>query len=360
MDLLPMNMSPEKGKLQGAEKYFGYVVAAAGFVGFLFLAKYLFPIITSAIMTTQDMVWAAIKLAATVVATLGVVVVIWKMRHIVSYWFNVMVKLTWTAMIEANPIAGMKYSYDRWMNQADELNKTIVLLAGREKLIKDKINSRSKEASNYFAAGLKAQEMAKEAEGEEDRYDLSNAASSNAIMAQRRKESIDVFMPRLKTIQAALNFSTKLHKAWSNGLKLLKDDIEVKEEDLDDLKTIAGAFETAQSIISGNTNERAIYEEAVKAYGKQISDYVGKCKRFTEMAKDYALNVDVQNAIDTDKGNKFLNEYDIKQFEAELDYNKLLMASPSRSKLSMGQSSNQFRDALDNTTVSHSRFDQLP
>lgn len=338
---------PKEGsKLKGGEKYFGYLVATGLFFGFIMLAKYLFPIITSAIVNTTDMVWAALKLVAVVVLTGGVLVALWKGRNLISYWFNVLIKYLWTASIEANPIAGMKYAYQKWMNQNDEVNDTIKILEGREKLIKDKMNQRSTEAERYFAAGLKAKEMSEKSEGDEAQ-DLIDTANTNAAMAQRRKESMDIFIPKLQTIQSALNFLRNLHKAWEKGLKNLKDDIQIKEEDLADLKTIAGAFSKAQAIISGNTNERIIYEESIKAYGNQLNMFVGQCKRFTEQAKDYAMNVDVQNAIEADKGKKFLSDYNMEKFRAELDYTKVLATSPKRGQLQMSQASNQFQKSLD-------------
>lgn len=348
-NLLPT--STQKGKLQGSEKVFGYFIAAAGIGGLLYLMYYIFPLITVAITNTTDMVWAAVKLAVAVVLPLIVIVTIWKNRNMISYWYNILIKLAWKAMIEANPIAGMRYSYDKWLNQADELNETVSTLEAKKSLLKGKMETRRKEANNYFQAGLKAKEMANKSEGE-DADDLNNTANSNAIMAQRRRESIEMFLPRIQMIDSALDFSKKLHKSWTNGLALLKDDIEIKEDDLSTLKSVAGAFETAKSIINGNTNERAIYEEAVIAYGKQVSDYVGKCKRFTEMAKDYAVNIDVQNAIEADKGQKYLETYDSKTFAELTDYTKILEASPSRSKISMAQSANQFSRSMDNPAVS--------
>lgn len=349
-----------KGKLTGSAKGFGYIIAAAGIGAIIWFLYYIAPVITTAILNTTDLLWASVKLAALAVAVIGAIVIVWKNRNMISYWYNVLIKWTWTQMIESNPIAGMRYAYDKWQRQADELNKTIELLEGREQLITAKMDKRQKEAKSYFEAGLKAKEMAGKATGEEA-DDLSDAANANAQMAQRRKESIDVFLPRLKTIQSALTFSKKLHEAWTRGLKLLKDDINIKEEDLQDLKTIAGAFETAQSIISGNTNERGIYEESVKIYSRQISEYVGKCRRTTELLKDYAVNVDVQNAVEVDAGQKFLNEYDLQKFSAELDYKKLLDASPSRAKISMGQSVNQFQKAMEipDSAPSFNKFGDL-
>jgi len=357
-NLIPTTQS--KGKLQGGEKYFGYFVGAAAIGALLYAMYFLFPVITAAITNTTDMIWAAVKLAATVVITIGTVVLIWKNRNMVSYWYNIFIKLAWKAMIDANPIAGMRYAYDKWLEQKEELNVTITTLESKKALLKQKMEKRRNEANSYFEAGLKAKELAESSEGV-DAEDLNEKANSNAIMAQRRKESLDIFLPRIQMIESALDFSKKLHKSWTNGLALLKDDIDIKEDDLSVLKSIAGAFETARSIVSGNTNERAIYEEAIVAYGKQVSDYVGKCKRFTEMAKDYAVNIDVQNAMDADKGQKYLEVYDAKSFSELTNFNKVLDASPSRKKLTMAQSTNKLSNALDTpATQSYTDFTALP
>ena len=350
-NLFPKGDAP-KSKLQGSEQVFGYIIGMAAIGALLYLMYYLFPIITTAITNTTDLIWATVKLAAAILVPLVAVVVIWKNRNMISYWYNVLIKLTWKAMIEANPIAGMQYSYDKWMKEAEALNDTITTLQSKKTLLMGKMEKRRQEANSYFEQGLQAKSMAEKSTGE-DAVNYSDSASSNAIMAQRRQESIEIFLPRIKMIESALEFSKQLYKTWVKNLALLKDDIEIKQDDLSVLKSVAGAFETARSIVSGNTNERAIYEEAVIAYGKQVSEYVGKCKRFTEMAKDYAVNIDVQNAMEADKGQKYLSVYDAKTFAELTDYNKILKASPSRSKVTMAQAASNFSENIESAGVSN-------
>jgi hypothetical protein len=348
-NLLNSGTTTQKGKLQGGEKYFGYFVGIALIFAFGYILYHYGEMIIHTIKN-------GVILALWVGGTLAVVITLWKLRNIISYWWSILIKLAWKSMIEADPISAMRYAYNKWVREAETLNDTVIELESKEAELKRTLAENEQEANTYFSAGKKAKEMAGKLQGEEA-TDLTEEATANSIKAQRRAQSIKILIPRLETIQRALDYCKKLHKNWVRGLDLLNDDIKVKEADLANLKSVANAFRTAKSIIDGNSNDRVMYEEAVLQYGKKVSAYVGECKRFTEQAKNWAVNQDIQTAIETDEGLRLLEMSDDK-FKELTNFSALLQDTPTREKVSMAQSSNEFVKSLEKPTVNKD-FDYL-
>ena len=347
---------PSKGKLVGSEKIFGNIIGIAGIVAIIAFLFYIAPVLTKAFNNGVDLIGAGLTFALSIGIPLVILVFVWKNRNMFTYAYNIAIKYVWKSMIEANPIAAMENAWDNWSKQAENLNKTITLLESKEKEVQNKMEQKRKEANQYFKEGKKAQALAVEAD-ETLKDDFKDTALSNSIMAQRRKDTIDILKPKLETILAAKEYCQKIYKGWRRDLALLKDDIDCKKDDLSILKSISGAFDTAKSIIDGNSNERAQYEEAVSAYGKKVADYVGKCKRFTEQAKDWVMNKEIQSAIETEEGQKFLEMYDEVKFNELTDFNTLRKDSPKRG--SIAESSNRLQESLDNP-MNFKGFDDLP
>lgn len=322
-----------------SQKYLGYAVWAA-LTGLLLYVLYNWaPYITKALTN-------GIYLILATVGFIFLLWLFWEFKGFLSYWAEVISRWVWKSMIEADPISGMRYAYSKWARDTENINTSVIELESKESELKDKLAKNEREANSYFAAGKKAKEMAGKAEGDEA-ADLSDNATANTIKASRRKETIEILLPRLQLIQKALDFQKKLYKSWMRGLDLLKDNIDVNEETLADLKSIANAFRTAQSIVNGNSNERATYEMSVAAYSKKVNAYVGECKRFAEQAKTWSVNQDIQTAIESDESNRMLEMYDEAKFKELTNFSALLDSSPQRVKKTMAQSSNEFTTALD-------------
>jgi hypothetical protein len=330
----------------GSEQVMGYIVA----LGLLFGVGYGLYIILPFLITliTNIAIFVGMTVALSVLAY-----VIISNRKMISVGYQIIIKKVWKALINSNPIAIMEIQYDNWARQKEKLNQNIITLkASREELVaimddnKDVANTKFKEAQ-------KAQELATERNSPE----YTRQANNNAIKAQRRVESNKMFLPKLQAIETALNYCQRVFDSWTGDLELLKDDINMKKRDLKVLSRTNGVFEMAKSYISGNSNERVMYEEATQAYAEQVSMYVANIKRFTDQTKDWVFSKDIQEAINTEEGQKYLSMYDETSFNKLTDFRNLM---EDNNNVTFVEASNKMGNLEASTFIkSNTNFDQL-
>jgi hypothetical protein len=343
-----METTGQKKVWTGSERVIGYLIALALLIG---VGRGLYLILPSLIALVTNLA----TFLALVFGILLVCYVIISNRKMISIGYQIIIKKIWSALINSNPIAIMEIQYDTWSKQKDKLNENIITLQATEENLLVEMKDNQKFAQDKLKEAKKSQEMAGEGENKDKGY--ANKATTNAILAQRRVKTNQELAPRLKAIQTALNYCKRVFDAWENDLLLLKDDINLKKKTLKTLSETNSVFDMAKSYINGNSNERIMYEEANQAYAEKVSSYVANIKRFTEQTKDWVYNKDIQDAIETDEGNKFLSMYDEDTIGQLTDFRTLL---DNPEETTFVQASNNMEKMEASTfTRSNTNFDQL-
>lgn len=104
-----------------------------------------------------------------------------------------------------------------------------------------------------------------------------------------------------------------LSKMYTNSEILLEDtedQVKVKEQERDAIRAGHSAMSSAMSIIKGDTDKRAMFDQAMESIADDVSNKVGEMERFMEMSSDFMDSVDLQNGVFEEKGLKMLEEYE--------------------------------------------------
>lgn len=309
------NSTGQKKVWTGSERVMGYIVALAIFGAIGYGLYYILPFLIT--LVTNVIIFGALVIGTGLLCW-GV----WANRKMISTAYQIIIKKIWKAMINSNPIAIMEIQYDTWLKQHEKLGLNInTLRASEEELL-----AIMEENKDFAQEKFKIAQMAKEIneKGEKTGQNYGNQATKNAILAQRRVESNKMFLPKLEAIRTALNYCERVYSAWTDDLELLKDDINEKKRNLKVLSRTNGVFEMAKSYINGNSNERIMFDEANEAYAERISMYVANIKGFVAQSKDWVYNKDIQDAIATEEGQKFLSMYDETSFNQLTDFRSLM------------------------------------
>jgi hypothetical protein len=275
---------------------------------------------------------------------------------IISNWsyfilrYQVFIKKLWKNLVNSDPITIMEIQYSKWNKELLKLNKYITVMMGAKNELEIKMNDNEKVANKSFTEAKKAEEMIKEGKGDAEKLKMMSYKSG--IIAQRRLDSNNTFIPRLKAIDVALVYVKKLESNWRADLELLKDDINQKKSDLKVLKSTASALDAAKSIINGNPNERALFEMANESYAEKLSSYVAEIKRFTEQAENWVYSKEIENAVMEDKSDKLLSLYNEETFKQLTDF-RSLMEKDDNVKISFSNVSNKMFKSMD-------EFNKLP
>ena len=90
----------------------------------------------------------------------------------------------------------------------------------------------------------------------------------------------------------------------------IEDQIELKDQERKAMMASHSAMKSAMSIIKGDTDKRAMFDQALEAIADDVSGKVGEMERFMEMSEDFMSSVDLQNGIFEDKGMEMLEKWE--------------------------------------------------
>jgi len=106
-----------------------------------------------------------------------------------------------------------------------------------------------------------------------------------------------------------------LSKMYTNSEILLEDTVDqvkVKEQERKAIRASHSAMSSAMSIIKGDSDKRAMFDQAMEVIADDVSNKVGEMERFMEMSSDFMNSVDLQNGVFEEQGLKMLEEYEKK------------------------------------------------
>jgi len=71
-------------------------------------------------------------------------------------------------------------------------------------------------------------------------------------------------------------------------------------------------MKSAMNIISGNSDKRAMFDQAMEVIADDVANKVGEMEQFMELSANFMDSVDLQNGIFEEQGLKMLEEYEKK------------------------------------------------
>jgi hypothetical protein len=89
-----------------------------------------------------------------------------------------------------------------------------------------------------------------------------------------------------------------LSKMYQNSEILLedtKDQVKLKEQERKAIRASHSAMKSAMNVISGNTDQRVIFDQALEHIADDVAHKVGEMERFMELSENFMNSVDLQN-----------------------------------------------------------------
>ena len=324
--------SKEKQILTPNEKIVSRIVALFLMIGVGVILYYLLPILITIVKN-------AIILGLLLGGSGLLIWLIWANRGMIALRYQIIIKKMWSHIVKNDPISVMEIQWKKWTQKRADLNTSIVSMKSAENEILTAMEEKKNLAETKFAEAKEAQQL----KDKRNNPEYGRKATKNSIIANRLMQSNQNLIPRLKAIQSAIAYNTKLYDRWGDDLELLKQDIDLKKQDLKLLKSTSNAFDSAKSILNGNPDERALWEMANEAYAEKVSNYVANISRFTEQAKGWVYDKDIQEAMWESEGQELLSMYDQETFNQLTDFRSLLNKNED---YTFGQISDDYQKTL--------------
>ncbi|MFM2394000.1 MAG: hypothetical protein RLZZ546_1982 [Bacteroidota bacterium] len=271
-----------------------FLLGILGGLGFV-LFKYSAAILAFA-SNTLGLVVTLLALAAIVYMVLDP-----KMRALVSYMYKSVMRGITSMFVTIDPIGILKNYIEDLEDNLKKMGTQIGNLKGQMRKLKTVVEDNNKEISNNMLIAKKAKEQ--------DNQQAMLLASRKAARLQESNEKYLALHNKMTILYKVLS------KMYSNSEVLLedtRDQVKVKEQEYKAIKTSHSAMRGAMSIIKGDSDRRAMFDQAMEYVADDVANKVGEMERFMEMSSDFMNSIDLQNGVFEEQGLKMLEEYEKK------------------------------------------------
>jgi len=291
-----------------------FLIAGLGALGFL-------------LFTFSGFIMMALKTTLGIVAVLGVIGVLLYMildsrtRNLFSYMYQSVMRKITSIFVTIDPIGILKNYISDLEKNLRKMGKQIGGLKGQMRSLKNQLSNNNKEIEQNLAIARKAKQM-----GNEKQMVLSSRK------AARLKETNKKYVALHSKLSVLYRVLTKMYSNSEILLEDTKDQVRVKEQERKAIRASHSAMKSAMSIIKGDPDKRAMFDQAMQGIADDVANKVGEMERFMELSSDFMNSIDLQEGIFEEKGMAMLEEYEKKssllllggseQMEGTLDLNE--------------------------------------
>ncbi|MEE9439430.1 MAG: hypothetical protein V3V14_10550 [Saprospiraceae bacterium] len=246
---------------------------------------------------------AAMSLVAGL-AVLGVIVFMVldpKMRTLVSYMYKSVMRWVTGMFVTIDPIGILKNYIDDLKSNLKKMGKQIGGLKGQMRKLKTIVAKNNEDINKHMAIAKQAKKL-----GDQKAMMLSSRKAARLKESNQKYSALHSKMSVLYKV---------LSKMYTNSEILLEDTVDqvkVKEQERKAIRMSHSAMRSAMSIIRGDGDKRAMFDQAMEVIADDVANKVGEMERFMEMSSDFMNSVDLQNGVFEEQGLKMLEEYEKK------------------------------------------------
>lgn len=274
-------------------------VTGALFLGGLILGGgyLLFTYLPAIIAMTQNVLYLGILLMA--LAAIIYMVVDPKMRNLIWYMYKSVMRWVTGIFVQIDPIGILKSYVEDLKDNLGEMNKQITKLRGQMHKLKELILNNQRDIQTNLQMASRAKETNK-----------ASMVVLKSRKAGRLKESNMKLEDLYRKMEILYRVLTKMYENSEILLEDIQDQVQVKEQERKAIRASHSAMKSAMNIISGNNDQRYMFDMALEAIADDVSQKVGEMERFMEMSSNFMDSVDLQNGVFEEEGLAMLEKWE--------------------------------------------------
>ncbi len=234
-----------------------------------------------------------------------------KMRNLVWYMYKSVMRWVTGIFVQIDPIGILKSYVDDLQGNLRKMNKQISQLRGQMHKLREQIHNNKRQIESNLSLASKAKDKNKK-----------SMVILKSRKAGRLKESNVRLEDLYKKMEVLYRVLTKMYENSEIMMEDIKDQVEVKEQERKAIHASHSAMKSAMNIISGNKDQRYMFDMALEAIADDVSQKVGEMERFMEMSSNFMDSVDLQNGVFEEEGLAMLEEWEKEGVSLILGENK--------------------------------------
>jgi len=222
-----------------------------------------------------------------------------KWRTLVSYMYKSVMRWITGVFVTIDPIGILKNYISDLQDNLQKMGTQIGNLKGQMRKLVTIVEENNKEITNSMLIAKKAKEQNNES--------AMLLASRKAARLQESNEKYTALHNKMSILYRVLT------KMYSNSEILIEDttdQVKVKEQERKAIRASHSAMRSAMSIIKGDADKRAMFDQAMEVIADDVANKVGEMERFMEMSSNFMNSIDLQNGVFEEQGMKMLEDYE--------------------------------------------------
>ncbi len=220
-------------------------------------------------------------------------------RNLFSYGYKSIMRFITGLFIQIDPIGILKSYVDDLKDNLKKMNKQMSILRGEMQKLKRTITTNKEQINSNIALAKKAKEK--------DKQDIMILKSRKAGRLKDSNIRLEELYGKMEVLYRVL---TKMYSNSEILLEDVKDQVKVKEIERKAIRTSHSAMKSAMDVLSGNTDKREMFDQALEAIADDVGQKIGEMEEFMEMSTNFMDSIDLQNGVFEEEGMKMLEKWE--------------------------------------------------
>ncbi|MBK8955924.1 MAG: hypothetical protein IPM34_10260 [Saprospiraceae bacterium] len=264
-----------------------------------------------------------------------------KMRTLIGYMYKSIMRWVTGIFVTIDPIGILKNYIDDLEKNLSKMSEQIGVLKGQIRKLQTNVTENSREIEQQLRMAQVARSQDQEAQ--------MVLATRKAARLQDTNEKYQHLLSKMDILSRVL---TKMYQNSEILLEDTKDQVKLKEQERKAIRASHSAMKSAMNVISGNADQRIMFDQALEHIADDVAYKVGEMERFMELSENFMSSVDLQNGVFEEEGLKMLQEYEEKSkllLMGGKNENLLQSKQPERQTLDKGSGKEGHYDGLFNS-----------
>ncbi len=296
------------------------LIAGSLIIGLPIFLSWLLPLL----QTTAYLVVTLMALAGLIYMVLDP-----KMRTLIGFAYKSVMRWVTGLFVRIDPIAILKSYVEHLQDNLRNMNKQINKLRGQMHQLKEIIVNNHREMESNLQLASKAKSQNQEA---------------MMVLKSRKAGRLKESNMRLEELYNKMEVLYRVLKRMYENSEVLSEDIKdqvmVKEQERKAIHASTSAMRSAMSIVSGDKDKRAMFDQALEAVAEDVSQKVGEMERFMEVSASFMDSIDLQNGVFEEEGLQMLEKWEKEGFSKILGGEKeslILKANDEKEVLDLNE-----------------------
>ena len=220
-------------------------------------------------------------------------------RTLAFYVYRSLMRKITGLFIQLDPIAILKTYIETLRDSLTKMDQQIKKLRGTMTGVKRMMDENAAVAKESMAIASKAKEAGKNS--------ILILKSRKAGRLQESNVSLQKLYTKMEVLYRVLS---KMYENCGILLEDTEDQVKLKEAEWKAIQQSYSAMKSAMSVINGDKDKRAVYEDALSFIAQDLGNKIGEMERFMEMSQSFTDGIDLQNGVFEEKGLEMLEEWE--------------------------------------------------